>query len=1129
MKKAKILERGCLQTLFMLMFVLGLSGTLGAQIAPGQEVKTLESVKEVIEIEADQVSFGDFLKLINARLKTPLYISYRTEDLKEIKNVSVRKCKNTVERILQNVLEEYHLFFTVKNNILTIQRQAVAQQPLLIKGKVIEKEGGEPVIGATVLIKGTAVGTSSDIDGNFSIPVALGDVLVISFIGKITQEIKIESDQSLTVKLIDDRVEIEEVVVTGYANINRNTFTGNVKTIKSDELLKVSRTNVLKAISTFDPSFRIAENNIFGSDPNALPEITIRGHSSMGTLQLDKDKFSKASLEENPNTPTFVLDGFEVSVQKVYDLDPNRIENITILKDAAATAMYGSRAANGVVVITTKAPREGQIRFSYNLTTSLEIPDLRDYNLMNAKEKLEAERLSGLFDPQPNHGIYEGEDWYWDKWNAIYVEGVETDWLSKPLRNAFQHRHSLNIEGGNDKIRYSFDLNYTGNQGVMKGSERNNAGAGFNIYLTLGKLQVSNKVSFNNISSNDSPYGSFADYTHQLPYNKYKDENGDLLKSLNTWGEGNTVANPLYEASLGNFSRQKKDEIINNLQLRWDFGKGFMAQGSLGLSKEWTENSRFNDPKSKNSSQQLSDGNLLAGDLYMTTENASRWNARLGVSYNAGLGKNYLNFSVIGEINQSTTFGVSTHYVGFPAGTSADVNYASKVEGKPSKNQHLSRFAGLNGIFNYSFDNIYLADLSVRYEGSSLFGSQQQSAPYWSGGLGLNIHNYDFLKNSVYISKLKVRASYGQVGNVNFQPHMSHNYFKSLFDDWYITGYGSNLYYMGNPDLKSEKTNTTDVSMDVSLFQDRISLTATYYNKITKDLINDVTTPSSVGFTAYKDNIGKIRNRGIELSLYATVLNRKDIFLTVYGNFARNREVLLKIAESLKEYNRRVNEKYNNYETIPGDKKYSEVYTKYEEGGSTTAFYGMRSLGINPANGQEVFMDRQGNITYDYNPGQQVIIGNTEPKGQGSFGFNLRYKNLTLSSVFQYEFGADRYNETLVNYVENAKIATENVDRRVLTQRWQHPGDVTMLKDIRDWNKTTRATSRFVQKYNLLSMNSLTVQYEFGEKITRALRVERLRLEANTGELFRYCSVKQERGLSYPFSKNFNFTLMVNF
>ncbi|MEG2555884.1 MAG: SusC/RagA family TonB-linked outer membrane protein [Odoribacter sp.] len=1134
MKKAKVFVKECLRPFLILMYVFCCTVPVNAQVAPNNAGTQQNLMKEIIEIEVRNVTFNEFFQQINARLQMPLYISYRVEDLSQMKHITVEKCRESVERILTDVLEKYNLTFMVKNDIVILMRKndtpQQREQIPVIKGKVVEKENGESIIGATILVKGTTIGTTSGTDGSFSLPVVIGNTLIISFIGKKSEEVKITSEKPLLIQLQNDKIQMDEVIVTGYANINKNTFTGNVKTVKGDELLKVSRTNVLKALSTFDPSFRMAENNIFGSDPNALPEITIRGHSSMGTMQLNKDKFSKASLEKNPNTPTFVIDGFEVDIQKVYDMDPNRIENVTILKDAAATAMYGSRAANGVVVITTKTPKPGKIRVSYNFTGTLEMPDLSDYNLMDAKEKLEAERLAGIFKPDPEiDGDYSGFNWYWKKWNAINVEGVNTDWMSKPLRNAFQHRHSLSVESGNENIRYSLDLNYSSNKGVMKGSGRNNVGAGFKVYVTLGKLQVSNDVTYNNTTSDESPYGSFSDYSHQLPYNKYTDEKGDLLKALNSWGYGKENPNPLYEATLGNFNKNKKDEIRNNLQLRWDFGQGIMAQGSIGLQKNWANGRRYIDPRSKHSSKTLKEDNLLAGDLYTTDGNSDSWNARLGLSYNANLGLSNLNFSINGEINQSRLYSLSTHYVGFAEGTSADVNYASKVEGKPSKNERMSRYAGLNGIFNYSLSNIYLADFSIRYEGSSIFGKNQQSTPYWSGGLGLNIHNYKFMKNQDLLSRLKLRASYGQVGNVNFEPHMSHNYFHSLYDDWYITGYGTNLYYMGNPDLKSEKTNTFDASIDLGFLSDQITLTASYYNKKTIDMINEMTTPSSAGFMSYKDNIGQIRNRGVELALFATVLNRKEWYLSIYGNFARNQEKFLKIAESLKRYNEQVNQKYEKYDDFATNKDYAEVYTKYEEGGSTTVFYGMRSLGIDPANGKEVYTDRSGNVTYDYDPREQVIIGNSEPKGQGSFGFNLRYRNLTLSTVFQYEFGSDRYNETLVSYVENADIQCLNVDRRVLTDRWQKPGDITPLKDIKDWSQTTRSTSRFVQKYNLLSLNSLTLQYEFGEQITRALHIERMRLEANTGELFRLCSVKQERGLSYPFARNFNFTLMVNF
>lgn len=1093
----------------------------------------IDPLKAPLSIEVKNVNFVEFFEILNSKIKVPLYLSYVVEDLKNLNSITLKSDDKNVEQLLASVLSRYNLSYSIQDNIVTlkrIQKQEETPKSVEVTGIVIEEENNEPIIGATIVIKGTHIGVTTDEYGKFKILVPFGESLVFSYLGKIKQELEIKSEKQIyTVRMKNDNNEMEEVVVTGYAAIDKNSFTGNAKTIKGEDLMKVSRTNVLKALQVFDPSFKIAENNIFGSDPNALPEVYIRGRSSLGTYELDKDMLSRSNLEKNPNTPTFVIDGFEVSIQKVYDLDPNRIESMTILKDAAATAMYGSRAANGVVVITTVPIKPGKIRINYNLTGTLEVPDLRDYNLMNGKEKLEAERLAGIFEEQENADLYYGDMMYWKKWNAIYVEGVETDWMSKPLRNAFQQRHSLLVESGMENIRYNFDLNYKSNDGVMKGSTRNTIGAGFNINITLGNIKISNALSYTQVNSKDSPYGSFSDYSHQLPYNRYEDSNGRLLEELESWSSGLKLANPLFEATLASKSENKQDEIWNNFQLRWNLTNSLFIQAQVGLTKSWIQNDRFVDPRSKYSSQELSTENLLSGDLYSTLGNKSSWNTKIMLSYNKGIGKNSVNLNINAEVDEDKDYSVDTHYRGFAVGELPDINKASEVFGKPKKKELTSRMARMNGILNYSYDNIYLVDLSMSYEGSSIFGENQQSKPYWAGGIGINIHNYRFFKESNLIDRLKLRGTYGSTGNDNFEPHMSHNYFQNLYDDWYITGYGTNLYYLGNPNLKSERTSTFDAGVEVGLWKERITMEFSLYNKHTRDMINDVTVPSSSGFKTYKDNIGEVSNKGFEVELFLNLFTNNNWNVGVWGNFARNKNELLKIAKSMKDYNNKVNDYYANHDISASDPKYSRIFTKYEEGSSLTALYGMQSLGIDPATGKEVFKDRKGNVTYVYEPSEQVMIGDSEAKGQGAFGFNLRYRNFTLSASFQYEFGGDRYNQTLVDYVENAKIDRENVDKRVLSERWQKPGDVTTLKDIKNSGTTTLPSSRFIQEYNLLSMNSLNLQYEFGSRITKALHIERLRLDANCGEIFRICSVKQERGLGYPFAHNFNFTLMVSF
>ncbi|MFR1242437.1 MAG: TonB-dependent receptor domain-containing protein, partial [Butyricimonas faecihominis] len=367
-------------------------------------------------------------------------------------------------------------------------------------------------------------------------------------------------------------------------------------------------------------------------------------------------------------------------------------------------------------------------------------------------------------------------------------------------------------------------------------------------------------------------------------------------------------------------------------------------------------------------------------------------------------------------------------------------------------------------------------------------------------------------------------------GKVNYPPYAARDTYKVLFDDWYSTGVGATLQGIGNEKLVWEKTNTTNIGFDLSFFQSKYSLTFSWYNRQTVDMITDVTIPSSAGFTSYKDNMGETRNRGYEISLSATILNTKDFGVNTFINFARNEGRLMKISESLKAYNERVDDYLTLQHTAYANSaEKSEPFLKYEEGGSLTAIYGMKSLGINPADGEELFVDRSGNVTGKWLSSQQQIIGNTEPKGQGSFGINIRWKRLTLYTSCMYEFGGQQYNSTLLGKVECVDLSSSNADKRVLTQRWQKPGDVTPLKNIANRKLTTQSTSRFVQDNNEFTINSISLSYEFNPEWVRRIGLDVLRIQASTNDLGTFSSIKQERGLDYPFARTFNLGLSVSF
>jgi TonB-linked outer membrane protein, SusC/RagA family/TonB-dependent outer membrane receptor, SusC/RagA subfamily, signature region len=1022
-------------------------------------------------------------------------------------------------------------------NMIVIQKRQKTLEPVSVRGKVLD-EKGMTLPGATVIVKGTSIGGSTNDQGMFvfSLPKMDTIYLLVSFVGMETQEVAITNfTREVVVRMKFDTKEVEEVVVTGYGNVRKTSFTGNSVTVSRDELLKVSKTNVMKALEVYDPSFRVKTNNQWGSDPNALPEMQIRGQSSIGVKDLDRNTLSKSALENNPNLPIFIMDNFETTIQKVYDMDPNRIESITILKDAAATALYGSRAANGVVVITTVAPKSGEVRVTYNMVGTISMPNLNDYNLMNARQKLEAEVASGMYDG-------EGEDFWIQKMRIEEYqgklknvrEGVNTYWLAKPLRTEFNHKHSLYLEGGNEEFRYGIDLGYNNENGVMKGSYRDRIDAGFSIYYTTSKVQVSNYISYGVTKEKESPYGEFSQYTKMLPYERYKDDDGKMLRILQ-WSRVLDFEpyNPLYEADLGNFDKGQTNVLVENLSVNWFIKPTFWVKGELGISHSTGKREAFIDPLSVKNNLEYGDDRTNVGSLTLTNTEYTSWEGKLAISYNESINNHNINVGGGLEVKTTRRRTNTGTYKGFQSAEFSSPEFARSMPYKPSFQEVQTRLFGMFARLNYSYQDIYLLDASLRIDGSSEFGSDKRYAPFFSGGLGLNIHKYDFMEKYGFINHLKVRGSFGQTGKVNFAPYAAVPTHEIDIDEWYISGPAASLMTTrGNRDLKWEKTNKFDVGFELGLLKNLLYLEFSWYNEITNGLITDVTLPSSTGFKTYKSNMGKVENKGFEIQFRSDLLSTADWYVAVFANLAHNTNKIKKISDALKAYNDAVNEYYNQEIESLWDKdnpNLNRVMTKYEEGQSLSAKYGLKSLGIDPANGQELYVYRDGTVSYDWSATEMRNIGDEMPWGTGSFGVNLRWKNITFSTSFLYEFGGDFYNETLIDKVENAKIEEYNVDRRAMSQRWKKFGDVVMYKDIKDNTQTTDPTSRFMQRNNVLSWNSMTIGYELDREMLKRIGIENIRIEVGTNDLWRLSTVKAERGLSYPYANSVNFSVNVRF
>ncbi|MDC7138951.1 SusC/RagA family TonB-linked outer membrane protein [Bacteroides finegoldii] len=1115
---------------WLLCFLVAMCCTLSTWALPSQDKTVTLNLRNVsVETALDAV-----------KKQTGVNMLYNSQMFKGVSPVSVNAKNERWEVALKLILNPQGFDYVVKDGIVVIRKMQTEKRENRIRGMVVDANR-EPIPGASIIVKGTRTGTSTNIEGEFTLDVKNDKVtLEVSFIGMKKQTLQVDASRKkmLEITLVDDVKTLDDVVVTGYSNVRKTSFTGSSTQISGDDLRKVSQTNVIGALQTFDPSFRLVSNAQFGSDPNALPEMYIRGRSGFGVKELDKDQLSKSNLENNPNLPTFIMDGFEVSIEKIYDLDPTRIESMTILKDAAATAIYGSRAANGVVVITTVAPKPGEVRVSYNFTGTLEMPDLRDYNLANASEKLEIERRAGLYDKgnNGNNTTADGLNKYYEKY-ALIQSGIDTDWLSLPLRNAFDHKHSLYIEGGTPNLRYGVDASYNGGNGVMKGSGRDRYSIGFSLDYRVKKLQVKNTVSFGHTKSKESPYGAFSDYTSLLPYETpYK--NGTLVKQLYYSRKGsNSVNNPLYEATLSNYEWSAYDEIIDNLSVNWYLNDYLTVKGQFSVTKQYTSSERFYDPLSSKVSVYGTTDTKLQGDLFTGEGSSLSWNSNAFLYYTRSFGNHNFNFSGGWEASAYNTENTSAQYRGFPSGQFNSLNYASEIYKKPTLTENTTRRVSILATLNYTWNDIYLADASVRFDGSSEFGANQKWAPFFSGGLGVNIHNYDFLKGNEKINKLKVRASYGRTGKVNFPAYAATTMYETLFDEWYITGYGAVLKALGNKDLSWEKTDKFNFGIETQFFNQRLTVDLDYYYEKTIDLINDVTLSQTSGFSTYKNNMGEVENKGFEMQIRADIYRDRNWSVALWGNMAHNKNKILKISDSQKAYNERVAEFYKKelqyqaiYNTSLKDANYAVPISQYAEGESLTSIWAVRSLGIDPTTGKELFLNRDGSITDTWDVSQEVVVGNTEPKLNGSIGLNATYKNWSLFAAFQYEFGGQEYNQTLVDRVENADIANGNVDLRVLTQRWQKPGDVAEFKNIADSKLTTLPTSRFVQDKKYIRLSALTLSYDFNrEWIKKHLHMNMLRLEMSSSDFINWNSIRQERGLSYPKSWKVDFSLKAQF
>lgn len=1062
---------------------------------------------------------------------------YNVKLLEKTTNISIDVTNAPLKDVMEECIKGQPLAFSIVNKTIVITaapEPAPAQTQSIpdfldIRGKITDQNTGEPIAGANISVKNSRMVVTSNERGEFVISVDPGAVLVITYVGYTSRELTVKNTAFLTVRLKPASDNTEEMVITGYQKIRKESYTGNEVTVSGEDLKKINPQNVLAAMQTFDPSFRVADNTLFGSDPNKLSAITVRGSTTIPSGA--GESLNRNDLLSTYNLPTFILDGYEVNMQKVFDLDINRIQSVTLLKDAAATAVYGSRAANGVLVITTKAPKEGKLQLSYNYELNVMMPDLTDYKLLDARQKLEYEWLAGLYEGTSYNGQSsdELEELYYRKKLAA-ESGVNTYWLSQPLKTAIGQKHSAYIEGGSGSFRYGLELRHQSTPGVMRGSarDRNSLGMSFS-YNPSSKLIFKNELTVTQVKAKESPYGSFAKYATMNPYYPKNDSSGKLLREVDFWmrrKDGKlvqeVVLNPLYDATLHSFDKTGYLELIDAFSGEWNISDAFRLRASGSVTKRKTTGDRFKSPLSNEYYFYRPEDIPKRGSYDYSELDETALDGSLVLTYNKQVADHFFNLAAGSNIRTSILDYKEINAIGFTNDRFTSIGFSNsyKENAHPVSSYNEDRLFGAFLSGNYSYRNKYLMDVSARLDGSSKFGTENKVAPFWALGVGWNIHKEDFFRQSA-VSLLKLRASMGLTGAVSFPPYLSKTTYDYYTDSWYSSGVGAGVTNYGNENIKWQRTRNYDIGLDIGLFNDRLTLFPRYYYKLTTDLLADIVLPPSTGFSFYKENLGDMLNQGYEINLKYDMLKGRNYTVSVNANLAHNTNTIKRISNALTEYNKGADNDQTKGENL------GVPLLRFKEGQSLNTIYAVRSLGIDPENGKELFINRNDSLTYVWDVRDIVPVADLTPAAEGFFGSYITYRRFMFNLSFYYRFGGKTYNQTLVDRVENAD-PRYNVDERALNEKWKNPGDLVFYKDIRQL-QTSQVSSRFIQKDDVLELRSVYMAYDFDKPVYSRLSMNNLRLAFTMNDVFRVGSLKAERGISYPFARNFTLSLQTSF
>lgn len=1051
--------------LFLFVFISGVfAGNANSQETKVSISKNNKPIREILgEIERQT----DYL----------FVYSEKEVDVNQRKTVNVSQQR--VADVLSSLFRSTNVGYAMEgHNIMlmakTTQTDAV-QQKRHITG-VVKDIKGETIIGANIMIKGTGTGVSTNIDGEFSIEAAAGDELIVSFIGYLTQTIKIDSQKTLNIKLLEDTKTLEEVVVVGYTVQTKSAVTGSVAVVKADKLKDV---NTLEVGSMLQG--KVSGVYVSGSsgEPGQASKICIRGK---GTLN-------------SSVSPLWVVDG--VIVGEDPGLNPNEIDNISVLKDGSATALYGSRAANGVIVVTTKRGEYDANKYSVSVNAGVSLLSTGRLEMMNSQE---------LYDYQ--------KSWNNQSWFTEELLKHNTDWFKEASKPGLYTNANITYTGSSGRMRSFVMADYYREEGAIKDftldrfTFRSNNDVKFTDRFTMS-TKISGSLSRTD-SQQRSVYNTYLYLPWDFPYN----EDGSIRSGQEQDWRGRDGINDMYDLQW-NWSRSKKLTVDGTINFNYQITDWLRFESNNYIRYISNRSESYTDKRSR--SGQSDKGSLSNSNSLLTKQFTNQM-----IRFEKSFGKHKVN--ALGAYEYTRHFYESTSAEG--RGIQPGREILDVTTGIKSIGGYKDAIATQSALFNanYDYDNRYMGQVSYRMDESSCFGKNNRMGHFFTVSGGWNIQNETFFESlRESVNQLKVRVSYGSLGNTPGAYYGHYPLYSSMMYNDEVAYFPSQ---MGNADLSWEKCYTTNIGIDARFF-DRFGVTIDLYNKNTSDLLYYAPLPNISGYTGQYKNVGAINNKGLEISLNADVIRTSKFQWTSDFNIGFNRN--------------RVTELYGGKPELKGLKR-------LEEGRDMDEWYLREWAGVDPANGSPLWYTTDENgkrtTTDSYNKADRVYCGSAAPKFTGGWMNSFSYKGFTLTANFDFVYGNLLYNQSRELLDSDGAYADYNsMKLKSGWKRWEKEGDIaTHPKAINGGNKNSnKSSSRYLEKGNYFSLRNLSLGYSIPEKLCGKLGLQQVNVSCSADNLFTLTpfsgvspqlsdsSTDGYAGTIYPLSRRIVFGLNVSF